>query len=118
MESVKPTVVLINYTSEARELLLYTKQTRLSLDAGLMDEIRAWPEEKKQAELDYMLGTIRSSWEFCDYVFAVNGVSRGFTHQYVRTREGSYAQQSQRTVDMSGFDFVMPGVFEDSPESF
>jgi flavin-dependent thymidylate synthase len=101
-------VSLINYTQEARELLLFTKQTRLSMDNGLMDEIRAWPEEKKQSELKYMLGTIKSSWEFCDYVFSISGVSRAFTHQFVRTRQGSFAQQSQRTVEMDGFDFVTP----------
>jgi flavin-dependent thymidylate synthase len=117
MQAVTPNVTLINHTHEARELLLFTKQTRLSMDAGLMQEIRDWPEEKKQKELDYMLGTIKSSWEFCDYVFSIDGVSRGFTHQYVRTRSGHYAQQSQRTVDMSGFDFIMPEAFQDKEET-
>lgn len=101
-------VSLISFTPEARELLLFTKQTRLSMDAGLMDEIRAWPEDKKQKELDYMLGTIKSSWEFCDYVFSIDGVSRAFTHQFVRTRSGHYAQQSQRTVNMEGFEYITP----------
>ena len=105
-------VDLISYTPEARELLLFTKQTRLSMGAGLLDEIRNWPEEKKQAELNYILGTIKSSWEFVDYVFSIEGVSRAFTHQFVRTRSGHYAQQSQRTVDMSGFDYVTPKAFE------
>ena len=109
-------VSLINVTQEARELLLFTKQTRLSMDNGLMDEIRAWPEEKKAAELKYMLGTIKSSWEFCDYVFSIDGVTRAFTHQFVRTRSGHYAQQSQRTVDMSGFDYVVPQAFEDASD--
>lgn len=101
-------VTLINHTHEARELLLFTKQTRLSMDAGLMQEIRNWPEDRKDRELKYMLGTIKSSWEFCDYVFSIDGVSRAFTHQFVRTRSGHYAQQSQRTVDMSDFDYVTP----------
>lgn len=126
-------VTLVNYTAEARELLLFTKQTRLSMDAGLMEEIRSWPEEKKQKELAYMLGTIQSSWEFVDYVFSIEGVSRAFTHQFVRTRTGdiggddevyigprhaklgSYAQQSQRTVDMSGFEYVTgPAIEKDA----
>lgn len=59
-----------------------------------------------------MLGTIASSWEFVDYVFLIDGVSRAFTHQLVRTRQGSYAQQSQRTVNMSGFDYVTPDGLE------
>lgn len=77
-----------------------------------MEEIRAWPEEKKMAELDYMLKTIESSWEFVDYTFSLSGVSRAFTHQLVRTRDASYAQQSQRTVNMEGFEYVWPEQFE------
>lgn len=105
-------VSLISYTPDALHLLLFTKQTRLSMDSGLMEEIRAWPEEKKMAELDYMLKTIESSWEFVDYTFSLSGVSRAFTHQLVRTRDASYAQQSQRTVNMEGFDYVWPEQFE------
>lgn len=106
-------VSLISYTPDALELLLFTKQTRLSMDAGLLEEIRAWTEQKEYDELHYMLGTIESSWEFVDYTFSIEGVSRAFTHQLVRTRAGSYAQQSQRTVDMTGFEFVMPEAVAD-----
>jgi flavin-dependent thymidylate synthase len=101
-------VTLLNYTLEALDLLLFTKQTRLAMNPGLMDEIREWPYERKMKELDYMLGTIHSSWEFVDYVFLIDGVSRAFTHQLVRSRSNSYAQQSQRTVDMSGFEYIVP----------
>lgn len=101
-------VTLLNYTTDALDLLLFTKQTRLAQTPGLLDEIRQWPAERKMAELDYMLGTIHSSWEFVNYTFHIDGVTRAFTHQLVRTRHGSYAQQSQRTVDMTGFDFVVP----------
>lgn len=116
MKVATPKVTLINHTTDALELLLFTKQTRLSMDAGLMEEIKAWAPERKEKELNYMLGTIKSSWEFCDYVFSVEGVSRAFTHQFVRTRAGHYAQQSQRTVDMSGFEYVMPDAFMDEDD--
>lgn len=101
-------VTLINYTQDARELLLFTKSTRLNMSPGLLDEIKGWPEEKKADELRYMAATIPSSWEFCDYVFLIEGVSRAFTHQFVRTRHGSYAQQSLRIVDAGDFEFVWP----------
>lgn len=101
-------VKLINYTQNALETLLYTKNTRLQAEASIEDVV-AWDEEKKLKELDYMLKTIQSSWEFVDYTFEITGVSRAFTHQLVRTRDGSYAQQSQRTVNMVGeLDFVIP----------
>lgn len=105
-------VTLLNHTTDARDLLLITKNTRLS--ASIEDslaEMKGWSEEKKQAELDYMLKTIQSSWEFVDYTFLIEGVSRAFTHQLVRTRTASFAQQSQRTVDMtskSRIEFYTP----------
>lgn len=101
-------VQLISYTDDAVNLLLFTKNTRLMNDDDAYAQIAEWPQEKKQEELDYMLQTIRSSWEFIDYTFNIRDVSRGFTHQFVRTRQASYAQQSQRTVDMSGFGYYTP----------
>ena len=100
-------VTLISCTPDAVDLLLFTKSTRLTMSPGLMDEIRAWPEEKKMAELEYMANTIPSSWEFIDYVFMIEGVSRAFTHQFVRSRSGSYAQQTMRVLDMGGYDYIL-----------
>jgi flavin-dependent thymidylate synthase len=70
-----------------------------------MKEIRSWPQEKKLEELKYMSTTIPSSWEFADLTFCIEGVSRAFTHQLVRTRTASFAQQAMRIVDMTGFDY-------------
>lgn len=99
-------VTLVSHTQEAAELLLFTKSTRLTMSPGLMDEIRTWTHEKKMAELEYMANTIPSSWEFVDYVFLIEGVSRAFTHQFVRSRQGSYAQQTMRVLDMGGYEYV------------
>tara|TARA_R100001369_G_scaffold23205_3_gene42610 strand:- start:196 stop:840 length:645 start_codon:yes stop_codon:yes gene_type:complete len=110
-------VELVNYTSDAVDLLLFTKNTRLMDDEDAYKQIASWPEDAKQKELDYMLQTIRSSWEFIDYTFNVRDVSRGFTHQFVRTRQASYAQQSQRTVDMFGFSYYTPERIENNPEA-
>jgi thymidylate synthase (FAD) len=101
-------VQLISHTQDAENLLLFTKSTRLELSPGLMEEIRAWPPERKAQELDYMANTIPSSWEFVDYVFLVTGVSRAYTHQQVRTRAASYAQQTMRVVGMGDFEYVWP----------
>ncbi len=90
-------VELISFTPDALNLLLRTKGTRLRGD----DDPATWSEEKKQEHLEYMRDTIKSSWEFCDYVFRITGVTRAFTHQLVRTRTGSYAQEAQRVVDIS-----------------
>ena len=107
-------VKLVNYTQDAKDLLIFTKNTRLLNVEDAYQEIKDWPEDKKQAELDYMLQTIKSSWEFVDYTFEIRDVTRAFTHQFVRTRTGSYAQQSQRTVDMEGFGYYTPPKIEDN----
>lgn len=107
-------VTLLNYTTEALDLLLFTKSTRLGMSPKGMDEIRAWPAEKKESELRYMLGTIRSSWEFVDYVFLIEEVTRAFTHQLVRHRVGvAFAQQAQRVVNMRGFGYLVPPGLDD-----
>jgi flavin-dependent thymidylate synthase len=98
-------VKLIDYTANAVEKLIYTKSTRLQAEQTLED-IARWPEEKKLEHLAYMKDTIQSSWEFVNYTFAIKGVTRAFTHQLVRTRTGSYAQESQRTVDASSHEVI------------
>ena len=88
-------VKLISCTPDALNLLLSTKNTRLSSDDNPAD----WSDEKRMDHLRYMLGTIKSSWEMIDYIFQIEGVTRAFTHQLVRHRTGSYAQQAMRVVD-------------------
>lgn len=100
-------VSLISTTPNAARLLVFTKQTRLQMSVDGMAKVMAMPEAELLAELTYMANTIPSSWEFVDYVFMVEGVSRAYTHQQVRTRAASYAQQTLRVLDVSkGFDFV------------
>lgn len=99
-------VTLISHTPDAAALMVFTKSTRLNMAPGLLEEIRLWPPERMLDELAYMAETIPSSWEFVDYVFLVEGVSRAYTHQQVRTRAGSYAQQTMRVLDMGEFDYV------------
>jgi len=99
-------VTLISHTQDAAELLIFTKGTRLNMSPDGLEDIKSWSSEKKKKELDYMSNTIKSSWEFVDYTFMIEGVSRAFTHQFVRNRMGSYAQQTMRMLDVSGFDYV------------
>lgn len=102
-------VTLVDYTGKgssneqwrAADLLIFTKNTRLTMSPELLEEIENWPEEKKIEELEYMANTIPSSWEFCHYTFMIEGVTRAFTHQFVRTRTNSYAQQTMRVLNVS-----------------
>lgn len=85
----------------AANVLLFTKNTRLTMSPDLMKEIESWPEAKVMTELEYMANTIPSSWEHVGYTFLLEGVSRALTHQWVRTRTASYSQQSMRVLDVS-----------------
>lgn len=55
--------------------------------------------------------------EHVSFTFAIEGVSRACTHQLVRHRIASYSQQSQRYVDGSEFDYVLPPSIERIPEA-
>jgi thymidylate synthase (FAD) len=107
------TVDLIDYTGcgtpdpsrHAANLLVFTKQTRLEMRPGLLSEIAQWPLSRIYDELDYMANTIPSSWEFVTYTFLINNVTRAFTHQFVRTRTGSYAQQTMRVLNVDGWSY-------------
>ena len=55
--------------------------------------------------------------EHVSFTFAVEGVSRALTHQLVRHRLASYSQQSQRYVNESGFDYVLPPRIAKIPEA-
>ena len=110
-------VTLLSYTPNAVDLLIFTKSTRLGITPDRMAEIKKMSEEEKMAELDYMANTLPSSWEFCDFTFLVEGVSRAYTHQQVRTRTGSYAQQAMRVTDMTDFDYIFTEPNKQSPEA-
>ncbi len=110
-------VSLISYTPDALDLLLFTRSTRLRMNPEGMVEVKCWPKEKKLAELEKARNTIQSSWEFIDYVFSIEGVTRAFTHQLVRHRVGtSFAQQAQRAVDMTDFEYETGRSIIDEPD--
>ncbi len=49
--------------------------------------------------------------------FEISGISRACSHQLVRHRLASYSQESQRYVDMSAPEFVLPPDLERRPEA-
>lgn len=104
-------VELVSHTPDALELLIYTKATRLQ-GVQTLDDIKEMNMDWKLDQLAYMRDTIKSSWEFADYVFKISEVSRAFTHQLVRTRTASFAQEAQRVVDLSDVDFILPKTIE------
>lgn len=55
--------------------------------------------------------------EHASFTFAVAGISRACSHQIVRHRIASYSQQSQRYVDASSMDYVLPPAIAKIPEA-
>ncbi|MCJ7550043.1 MAG: FAD-dependent thymidylate synthase [Anaerolineae bacterium] len=55
--------------------------------------------------------------EHASATFEISGISRACSHQLVRHRLASYSQESQRYVDMSDPDLVVPDAIEASPEA-
>jgi len=99
-------VTLINYTPDALELLVGTKTTRIR-----GKDPKDMTEEELYDHFRYMLDTIRSPFDFVDYIFNIEGVSKNMTHQLVRTRTGSYQQESSRAVEVE--HIVRPEAFSE-----
>ena len=76
-------------------------------------------EKTKQAEFISRIleSGHESPIEHVSFTFAVQGVSRALTHQLVRHRIASYSQQSQRYVDESEFDYILPPSIARIPEA-
>ncbi|MGC9523231.1 MAG: FAD-dependent thymidylate synthase [Anaerolineae bacterium] len=55
--------------------------------------------------------------EHASATFEISGISRACSHQLVRHRLASYSQESQRYVDMSNPQLVIPDAIADDPEA-
>lgn len=65
--------------------------------------------EKSMKSLKQALASHHDSvLEHWTATFQVEGISRACSHQLVRHRLASYSQQSQRYVNMGGFEYVTP----------
>ena len=100
-------VELIRYTDNALDLLLDTKNTRMK-----GKPVSEMTESEKQEHWLYMLDTIKSPFDFVDYIFDITNVSKNMTHQMVRTRTGAYQERTSRAQESSAFDTVRPAAFE------
>lgn len=109
-------VTVISCTENPVETLIFTKNTRLGVEAHKFDLLTRVSEKHKMEELLYMVNTIKSSWEFVDFTIAIEDVTRAFTHQLVRNRHGSYAQQTMRLVDMSDFGYKTGDTILNNPK--
>lgn len=122
MPGIEPRVELLTHTPEP--LALVYAAFRQCYHAGFVADM--WPRlvageisrEKQAAFVSSVLESGHESpVEHVSFTFALSGVSRALTHQLVRHRVASYSQQSQRYVDGSKFDYVMPPSLARNPEA-
>ncbi len=102
MEYHKPEVQLLAVTPQAEKLIEEAGRTcYLSLDKMTGD-----------SEANFIRRCIRnghhSILEHASATFRIRGASRAFTHQLVRHRVASFSQQSQRYVNESEFNYIVP----------
>lgn len=105
-------VRLLDYPDEKRMKLLLAKMVQATIGGNIDEEINeALGEELFKGGLQTGLEAFVVSYE-------ISGVSRAFTHQFVRTRKAAYHQQSSRYTYMGDkFNVRMPQSIADNPEA-
>lgn len=101
-------VRLLSYTPEPDRVVALS--ARLCYSKIGISELAEKLTDEKVREL---LNRLRKSghlspFEHANFTFGIEGISRVTSHQLVRHRIASYSQQSQRYVNMSKTDFVIP----------
>lgn len=115
-------VALLAFTPEPLSLIYAA--FRQCYHAGFVADM--WPkllagEVSREKQAEFVAKVLESGHvspiEHVSFTFAAEGVSRALTHQLVRHRIASYSQQSQRYVDASSFDYILPPAIRKIPEA-
>lgn len=98
---VTPSVFLLSATPDplgaiAAGFRMYGGKPTYDL-SDISDEGRKWAWEES------LKTHLKAPWEFVDFHFFIEGVTRSFTHQMVRQRTAVYAQESLRFAVKKGF---------------
>ncbi|MCM0753674.1 FAD-dependent thymidylate synthase [Desulfovibrio aminophilus] len=122
MPQKKLRVELLAMTPEPLSLIYAA--FRQCYHAGFVADM--WPrllsgEIEREKQADFVQSVLESGHdspvEHVSFSFAVEGISRACSHQLVRHRIASYSQQSQRYVDESDMDYILPPAIARIPEA-
>lgn len=97
-------VTLIAHTPEPDRVCALAALSTISRELATSRDV---PKEKLEASLRKVMRMGHHSViEHAYFTFAISGISRACSHELVRHRIASYSQQSQRYVQLGGFEFV------------
>lgn len=98
---------LIGYTPNPEKLPAMS--AKLTHSKTKPEELDKSSDEELSKILEYVIKLGHNSVvEHTSFTFAISDVSRSLTHQLVRHRIASYAQQSQRYVNLNEPNYVIP----------
>jgi thymidylate synthase (FAD) len=108
-------VKLIGFTPNPEKLPAMA--AKLTHSIAKPEELDKSSDKELKAILDHVVKLGHTSViEHSSFTFAISDVSRSLTHQLVRHRIASYAQQSQRYVNLKEPNYVTPPKIEKNKE--
>ncbi len=108
---VRMNVKLIGFTPNPEKTPAMA--AKLTHSKAKPEELDKTPEKELTAVLEQVMKLGHTSViEHAYFTFAISDVSRSLTHQLVRHRIASYAQQSQRYVNLKEPNYVIPPSIE------
>ena len=106
-------VKLLTHTPEPGKIIAAAAKlcysNKVDIDS-IMDDLT--PENTEKLIDDLMNSGHESPLEHVSFTFAVEGVSRNFTHELVRHRLASYSQRSMRYCSESNCEIIKPDKFK------
>jgi len=100
-------VKLIGYSSDPEKIPAMA--AKLTHSIAKPEDLEKTPENELKSILEHVINLGHTSViEHTSFTFAISDVSRSLTHQLVRHRIASYAQQSQRYVNLKKPNYVIP----------
>jgi thymidylate synthase (FAD) len=99
-------VKLLTYTPEP-EKVVATAMRQSRYRGGVINLTLKSEDFERLVNLALKLGHL-SVFEHVSFTFAIEGISRACSHQFVRHRLFAFTQQSQRYVKEKEFPYIMP----------
>lgn len=109
-------VKLLNYTPQP-DFTVATAMRQSRFKGSVMNLDLTEKDVKHLISLALKLGHY-SVFEHISFTFAVEGISRSCSHQFVRHRFFAFTQQSQRFIKESDFPYIIPETIKRDEKSY